>query len=198
MRRTEPTDDILGGLVTAEIDGRHLTDEEISAFFLLLSVAANDTTRQTISHGLRALCQFPDQRELLASDLDRYLPGAVEEMVRWATPVMTFRRTATRDADLAGQCINEGDKVVMFYVSANRDESVFTEPWRFDITRAPEHVGFGGGGPHFCLGASLARAMLRSIFRELVTRVPQIELGEPSYLVGNFIQGIKSMPYWLG
>jgi cytochrome P450 len=195
LRRAEPADDILTGLVTAEVDGEHLTDEEIAAFFVLLSVAANDTTRNTISQGMRALCRFPDQRALLASDVERYLPEAVEEMVRWATPVMTFRRTATRDAELSGMPISEGDKVVMFYVSANRDESVFTDPWRFDITREPVHVGFGGGGPHFCLGASLARSMLRSVFRELVSRAPTVELGEPRFLIGNFIQGITSMPY---
>jgi cytochrome P450 len=195
LRRAEPADDILTGLVTAEVDGEHLTDEEIAAFFVLLSVAANDTTRNTISQGMRALCRFPGQRELLASDVERYLPAAVEEMVRWATPVMTFRRTATRHAELAGMPISEGDKVVMFYVSANRDESVFPDPWRFDITREPTHVGFGGGGPHFCLGASLARSMLRSMFRELVSRAPALELGEPHFLIGNFIQGITSMPY---
>ena len=116
-------------------------------------------------------------------------------MVRWATPVMTFRRTATGPAELNGTSIGEGDKVVMFYVSANRDESVFADPWRFAITREPAHVGFGGGGPHFCLGASLARSMLRSMFRELVSRAPGLELGEPRFLVGNFIQGISTMPY---
>jgi len=194
-RRAAPGDDILSGLVTAQVDGERLTDEQIAAFFVLLSVAANDTTRQTISHGALALCRFPDQRALLASDLEHHLPGAVEEMVRWATPVMTFRRTATRDTDLAGQPIADGDKVVMFYVSANRDETVFPQPWRFDITREPEHVGFGGGGPHFCLGASLARAMLRAVFRELVQRVPKLEVGEPRQLIGNFVQGITAMPY---
>jgi cytochrome P450 len=194
-RRAEPADDVLTGLVTAEVDGERLTDEDIGAFFVLLSVAANDTTRQTISHGALALGRFPDQRALLASDLDGYLPGAVEEMVRWATPVMTFRRTATRDSELHGMPISEGDKVVLFYVSANRDETVFPDPWRFDITREPQHVGFGGGGPHFCLGASLARSMLRSVFRELVTRAPTLEVGEPRFLVGNFIQGITTMPY---
>ena len=194
-RRGDPADDILTGLVTAEVDGERLTDEEIAAFFVLLSVAGNDTTRQTISHGMRALCRFPDQRILLASDPDRYLPNAVEEMVRWATPVMTFRRTATRDTVLDSTPISEGDKVVMFYVSANRDASVFRDPWRFDITREPQHVGFGGGGPHFCLGAFLARSMLRSIFRELAARAPTLEVGQPCFLVGNFIQGITSMPY---
>lgn len=194
-RRAEPGDDILTGLVMAEVDGQHLTEEDIAAFLVLVSVAANDTTRQSISHGMRALCRFPDQRALLASDLERHLPGAVEEIIRWATPVMTFRRTVTRDAELNGVPISEGDKVVMFYVSANRDDSVFPDPWRFDITREPQHVGFGGGGPHFCLGASLARSMLRSMFRELVTRAPTLELGEPHFLIGNFIQGITAMPY---
>ena len=195
LRRAEPGEDILSGLVTAEVDGEQLTDEDIAAFLVLLSVAANDTTRQTISHGMRALCLFPDQRRLLASDVERYLPDAVEEMVRWATPVMTFRRTATRDAVLDGTEISAGDKVAMFYVSANRDERVFPDPWRLDITREPAHVGFGGGGPHFCLGASLARSMLKSMFRELVTRAPTLELGEPRFLIGNFIQGITTMPY---
>jgi cytochrome P450 len=194
-RRADPGDDILTGLVMAEVDGQRLTEEDIAAFLVLVSVAANDTTRQSISHGMRALCRFPDQRALLASDLERYLPDAVEEIIRWATPVMTFRRTVTRDAALNGVTVSEGEKVVMFYVSANRDESVFPDPWRFDITREPQHVGFGGGGPHFCLGAALARSMLRSMFRELVTRAPNLELGEPRFLIGNFIQGITAMPY---
>jgi cytochrome P450 len=194
-RRAEPGDDILTGLVQAEVDGQRLTEEDIAAFLVLVSVAANDTTRNSISHGMRALCRFPDQRALLSSDLERRLPSAVEEIVRWATPVMTFRRTATRDAELNGMSISEGEKVVMFYVSANRDETVFPDPWRFDITREPQHVGFGGGGPHFCLGASLARSMLRSMFRELITRAPTLELGEPKLLMGNFIHGITAMPY---
>lgn len=194
-RRVDPGEDILTGLVQAEIDGVRLTPEEISAFLVLVSVAANDTTRNSISHGMRALCRFTEQRGLLASDLEKYLPGAIEEIIRWATPVMTFRRTATGDAELNGVAISEGEKVVMFYSSANRDESVFPDPWRFDITREPQHLAFGGGGPHFCLGASLARSMLRSMFRELVTRAPTLELGEPKLLVGNFINGITRMPY---
>jgi cytochrome P450 len=194
-RRVEPGEDILTGLVQAEVDGERLTEEDIAAFLVLVSVAANDTTRNSISHGMRALCRFPEQRALLASDLERYLPGALEEIIRWATPVMTFRRTATRDAELNGVTITEGEKVVMFYNSANRDESVFPDPWRFDITREAQHVGFGGGGPHFCLGASLARSMLRSMFRELITRAPTLQLGEPKFLIGNFIHGITAMPY---
>jgi cytochrome P450 len=194
-RRAEPGEDILTGLVQAEIDGVQLTPEEISAFLVLVSVAANDTTRNSISHGMRALCRFPEQRDLLTSDLEKYLPDAIEEIIRWATPVMTFRRTATADTELNGVPISEGEKVVMLYSSANRDESVFPDPWRFDITREAQHVAFGGGGPHFCLGASLARSMLRSVFRELVSRAPTLELGEPKLLVGNFINGITQMPY---
>jgi len=194
-RRVDPGDDILTGLVQAEVDGQQLTEEEIAAFLVLVSVAANDTTRNSISHGMRALVEFPEQRALLESDLEGRLPNAVEEIIRWATPVMTFRRTATRDAVLGGVTIAEGEKVVMFYNSANRDESVFPDPWRFDITREAQHVGFGGGGPHFCLGASLARTMLRSTFRELITRAPTLELGEPKLLIGNFIHGITAMPY---
>jgi cytochrome P450 len=194
-RRTDPGEDILTGLVQAELDGQRLTEEEIAAFLVLVSVAANDTTRNSISHGMRALTQFPEQKALLEEDLERHLPGAIEEIIRWATPVMTFRRTATRDAELNGVAIAEGEKVVMFYNSANRDESVFPDPWTFDITREAQHVGFGGGGPHFCLGASLARSMLRSMFRELITRAPTIEFGEPTFLMGNFIHGITAMPY---
>ncbi|MEW6472441.1 MAG: cytochrome P450 [Actinomycetota bacterium] len=195
QRRAEPGEDILTGLVQAEVDGQRLTEEEIAAFLVLVSVAANDTTRNSISHGMRAFKQFPEQLALVSSDLERYLPGAIEEIIRWATPVMTFRRTATRDTELNGVRIAEGEKVVMFYNSANRDESVFPDPWTFDITRDAQHVGFGGGGPHFCLGASLARSMLRSMFRELITRAPNLELGEPTFLMGNFIHGITAMPY---
>jgi cytochrome P450 len=194
-RRVDPGDDILTGLVEAELDGQRLTEEEIAAFLVLVSVAANDTTRNSISHGMLALQQFPDQRALLSAGIEHHLAGAIEEIIRWATPVMTFRRTATRDTELNGVAISEGEKVVMFYNSANRDETVFPEPWRLDITREAPHVGFGGGGPHFCLGASLARSMLRSMFRELITRAPTLELGEPKFLIGNFIHGITAMPY---
>ena len=194
-RRTDPGEDILTGLVEAELDGQRLTEEEIAAFLVLVSVAANDTTRNSISHGMLALQRFPDQLALLTSDLEGLLPGGIEEIIRWATPVMTFRRTATRDTELNGTTIAEGEKVVMFYNSANRDESMFPDPWTFDITREAQHVGFGGGGPHFCLGASLARTMLRSMFRELITRAPTLELGDPKFLMGNFIHGITAMPY---
>jgi cytochrome P450 len=193
-RRAVPAADLMTALVQAEVDGERLTDDEICAFFVLLSVAGNDTTRNSISHGMKALCDGPDQRALLTSQFDKHIGTAVEEVVRWATPVMTFRRTATRDTEIAGQPIAAGDKVVMFYAAANRDETVFSHPERFDITRHPnEHVGFGGGGPHFCMGASLARRQLRAIFRELLGRVPNLELGDPELLVGNFIHGITKM-----
>jgi cytochrome P450 len=194
-RGSAPGEDLMTSLVQAEVDGERLTEEEISAFFVLLAVAGNDTTRHTTSHGLKALCEFPDQRRLLMDDLGGRIETAVEEIVRWATPVMTFRRTATRATEVRGQPIAEGEKVVLFYISGNRDETAFDHPERFDVLRSPNrHVGFGGGGPHYCLGASLARTQLRAIFTEVLTRLPDIEAGEPEPLVGNFINGIKRMP----
>jgi cytochrome P450 len=194
-RRDDPGEDLMTALVQAEVDGERLAEEEISAFFVLLAVAGNDTTRHTTSHAMRALCDFPDQRRLLTDGLEGVVETAVEEFVRWATPVMTFRRNAACDTDLRGQAIGAGEKVVMFYVSANRDEQAFEHPERFDVLRSPNrHVGFGGGGPHYCLGASLARTQLRAIFTELLTRLPDIEVGDPEPLVGNFINGIKRMP----
>jgi cytochrome P450 len=194
-RSQSPTDDLMSALVHTEVDGERLTEAEIGAFFVLLSVAGNDTTRHTTSHALRALTEYPEQRKLLLEDLDGRIATAIEEFVRWASPVMTFRRTATRDTKLGEQQIAAGEKVVMFYHSANRDPEAFDEPERFDVLRHPNHhAGFGGGGPHYCLGASLARTQLRSIIGELLRRLPDIEAGEPEVLVGNFINGIKRMP----
>jgi cytochrome P450 len=185
-------------LVQAEVDDEKLTHQEIAAFFVLLSVAGNDTTRHTTSHTAVALQANPDQRALLAEDPAGRMETAVEEFVRWASPVMTFRRTATQDTDIAGHPVAEGEKVVMFYVSANRDETAFEEPERFDVARSPNHhVGFGGGGPHYCLGASFARTQLRTIWTELLTRAPGLQVGEPEPLVGNFIDGVKRLPYSL-
>jgi len=193
-RRARPRDDLMTALVEAEIDDRRLTDNEIGAFCTLLAIAGNDTTRQTTSHGMKALCDNPEQRALLIEDPDGRLGGAVEEIIRWATPVVQFRRTATRDVTLGGQQLRAKEKVVLLYASANRDDSAFVDPWTFDVLRAPnEHLGFGGGGPHYCLGAHLARTQLRSLFRELLTRVPNLEVGEPQYGRANFINGITTM-----
>ena len=198
-RREQPADDLITDLVQAEVDGERLSDAEISAFLVLLSVAGNDTTRHTTSHAMRALVDFPDQRALLLDDLEGRMETAVEEFVRWASPVMTFRRTATRDTEISGQPVAAGEKVVMFYPSANRDESAFERPNELDVGRAPNrHVGFGGGGPHFCMGAALARTQLNAIFTELLGRFPQLEVGEPTYVVGNFVNGITAMPFATG
>ncbi|HEY2204388.1 MAG TPA: cytochrome P450 [Pseudonocardia sp.] len=194
-RREEPADDLMTALVRAELDGQRLTDPEIAAFFVLLCVAGNDTTRQTSSHTIKALCDHPEQREALVADYDGRIGTAVEEFVRWASPVLTFRRTARADTEVGGQKIAQGEKVVMFYRSGNQDESVFDRPLRFDISRTPNnHVGFGGGGRHFCLGSHLAKTQLRALFRELLTRLPDLEAGQPEYLAGNFINGIKRLP----
>jgi cytochrome P450 len=194
QRAERPADDLMTALVQAEVDGERLSHAEIAAFFVLLSVAGNDTTRHTTSHAMRALSVNPDQRGLLMEDLDQRLPAAVEEFVRWASPVMTFRRTTTREVEIHGERLPAGEKVVLFYNSANRDEQAFNDPWRFDVTREPNrHVGFGGGGPHYCLGASLARTQLRAIFGELMRVIPDIEAQEPELLRSAFIHGVKRM-----
>lgn len=194
-RRKRPGDDLFSALVNAEVDGDRLTDADVAAFFVLIAVAGNDTTRQTTSHALKALTDFPAERAWLAAAFDDRIGTAVEEFIRWATPVMTFRRTAATDLELGGQQISAGEKVVMFYTSGNRDTEVFDHPERLDLSRDPNpHVGFGGGGVHFCLGAHVARAQLRAIFGELLRQVPEIEAGEPAYVPGNFIHAIRSMP----
>jgi cytochrome P450 len=194
-RAEAPTDDLVSALVTANIDGEQLTSAELASFFILLVVAGNETTRNALSHALMLLTEYPDQRALLLADLENRLGGAVEEIVRYASPVIFMRRTLTRDYAMNGQDYCEGDKVVLFYYSANRDESVFADPERFDITRSPNpHVGFGGAGPHFCLGSHLARRELTVMLRELLTRVPDITAGEPDRLLSSFINGIKRMP----
>lgn len=195
QRRNHPGDDLFSSLVNAEVDGDRLTDADVAAYFVLLAVAGNDTTRQTTSHALKALTDFPDQRAWLLEDFDNRIGAAVEEFIRFATPVMTFRRTAAADYELGGQAIRAGEKVVMFYASGNRDDRVFDRPDRFDLSRDPNpHVGFGGGGQHYCLGTHVARAQLRAIFGELLRQLPDIEVGDPEYLAGNFIHGIRTMP----
>ena len=195
-RLEHPTDDLTSALMHAEVDGQRLTTQELGSFFVLLVAAGNETTRNAISHGMKALTDHPGERAKLTSDFARVMPSAVEEIVRWASPVIHFRRTAARETELAGQKIEAGDKVVIFYNSANRDESAFNDPYRFDVTRSPnDHVGFGGGGPHFCLGANLARREISVMFDELFRRLPDIAInGEPDMLLSGFIHGIKRMP----
>jgi cholest-4-en-3-one 26-monooxygenase len=196
QRRAEPRQDIVTTLLESEIDGESLTEMDFNLFFMLLSVAGNETTRNAIAHGMNAFLEHPDQWALLVSDPETHIPGAVEEILRWASPVMFFRRNVTRDIELGGQHIREGDKVSLWYISANRDESIFDDPFRFDITRDPNpHIAFGGGGPHFCLGAQLARLEIRLLFEELATRVPVLESPpRPDRLRSNFIAGIKHLP----
>jgi cytochrome P450 len=198
QRRAHPESDVMSQLVQAEVEGRQLTDDELGAFFVLLSVAGNDTTRNTITFTTVALQQFANQRALLEQDFDGKIKVAIEEFVRWTTPVMTFRRTATQDTVLRDQEIKQGDWVVIIYSSGNRDERVFDDPYTFDITRNPNpHVAFGGGGPHSCMGMFLARMQLEAIFRELIFCAPGLRVREPEYLTGNFVRAVKSLPYTL-
>jgi cytochrome P450 len=194
-RRSHPGDDLMTSIVNAEVDGHRLTDEEIGAFLIVMSSAGNDTTKQTTSHAMLALANHPEQRDWLMEDFDGRITWAIEEFVRWSSPVLQFARFATEDTEIAGQRINAGDKLGLFYCSANRDEAVFDEPHTFNLQRSPNpHLGFGGGGPHFCLGNQLAKAELRNLFRELLTRLKRIEFGEPDLLLSNFVHGIKRLP----
>jgi cholest-4-en-3-one 26-monooxygenase len=193
--RQEPKDDIITKLLAADVDGDQLSDLDFNRFFELLVLAGNETTRNAISHGMRAFIEHPEQFELLAAD-PLLIDSAVDEILRWASPVLYFRRNVAEPIDYRGVQLREGDKVSIWYVSANRDEDVFEDPFRFDITRSPNpHVSFGGGGPHHCLGAHLARAELRILFGELVRRVQEVEpSGPPSFLRSNFLGGIKHLP----
>jgi cytochrome P450 len=193
-RLANKRDDIISALLHGEVDGERMTPIQFDGFFALLAIAGNETTRNQTSHGMRLLLEHPEERRRLAAD-PSLLPSAIEEMLRYNPPVMYFRRTATQDVELAGQRIREGDKVTLYYPSANRDENVFPEPDRFDIGRSPnEHLAFGFG-EHYCVGAHLARMQLRVLFEEVLTRMPDIELdGEISRLRSHFIDGIKRMP----
>ena len=195
-RRKEPRNDIVSTLLGADIDGDQLTEMEFNLFFMLLSVAGNETTRNAIAHGLNAFLEHPEEYQKLVEDPAGRIASATEEILRWASPVMYFRRNVTQDTELRGQKLSAGDKVSIWYVSANRDEDVFPDPFRFDIGRSPnEHLAFGGGGPHFCLGSSLARMEIHVLFEELARRVPRLEqLGDPQPLRSNFIGGIKHLP----
>jgi cholest-4-en-3-one 26-monooxygenase len=195
LRKSDPRDDIVTKLINSEIDGDKLSDAEFEFFMLLLTVAGNETTRNTTSWGMHALMQHPDQYKMLVENPE-LLNNAVEEVLRWASPVYYFRRTAMADTIINGQQIAKDDKIVMWYISANRDENVYQDPFTFDITRQDvEHVAFGGGGTHFCLGANLARAELRILFAELLERIPDMQMtAEPDILRSNFIGGVKHMP----
>jgi cytochrome P450 len=195
-KRRNPGDDIASTLVQAEIDGDRLTDGELQFFFLLLVNAGGDTTRNLVAAGMQQLFDHPAERARLAGDLDGLLPTAVEEMLRYTSPVANFQRTVMADTELGGQQLRAGDRVVMFYGSANRDEDVFADADRFDVGRSPNpHVAFGAGGPHLCLGMHVARIEIAAMFRELLARLPDLEpAGEPELLASSFIAGVKSMP----
>ena len=195
VRKEHPTEDVTSALVNTNVDGEALTDTEVAAFFILLVVAGNETTRNAISHGLLAMTQHPDQRALWQGDPDTIAATGVDEVVRWGSPVIWMRRTVAGDTVLDGTELHDGDKVIMFYNSANRDEDVFDDPYIFDVRRSPNpHIGFGAAGPHFCLGAHLARQEIEVMFRRLFERLPDIEASsEPDRLLSPFINGIKHM-----
>jgi methyl-branched lipid omega-hydroxylase len=192
-RRSHPRDDLTTALVQAEVDGERLTSAEIASFFILLITAGNETTRNAISHGLVALTANPSERATWWADFDGVARTAVEEIVRWSSPVIYMRRTLKEDVDVRDTTIRAGEKVAMFYASANRDEEHFPDPYRFDVRRDPNpQVGYGAGGPHFCLGANLARREITMAFRELHAQVPDIRASsEPAILRSGFIHGIK-------
>jgi cytochrome P450 len=198
-RRAKPTDDLTSQLVFNELGEELLAPHEIPPFFILLAVAGNDTTRTAISHGMNLLAQHPDQRAIWQGDLDGVTPTAVEEIVRVASPVTFMRRTTTRDVSVGGRDFKEGEKLVLFYGAANRDPREFDDPETFDVRRDPNnHVGFGGPGPHFCLGAHLARREVSVAFRQLLTRLPDIEVvgdAVPLDAMGiPLVGGIKHLP----
>ena len=198
LRRDDPRDDIVTTLLNAEIEGEQLSELEFDMFMLLLTVAGNETTRNATAAGMHALLQHPEQFAKLLANADdaTYLSVAIDEILRWATPVLHFRRTATADAEIRGRQIKAGDKVLIWHISANRDEEVFEDPFRFDLERRPnEHVAFGGGGAHYCLGANLAKLELEIIFAEVLSRMPDIAAAGPAEMLrSNFIGGVKHLP----
>lgn len=195
-RRANPRDDLTTSLVQAEVDGEKLTSAEIASFFILLSAAGNETTRNAISHGMVALSRYPEEREMWWADFDGMAGTAVEEIVRWASPVIFMRRNLTEDIEMHGIEMRAGDKISLWYNSGNRDEAKFANPWLFDVSRDPNpHMGYGGGGAHFCLGANLARREIRVMFEELHRQIPDIvAVEEPAILHSAFIHGIKRLP----
>jgi cytochrome P450 family 142 subfamily A polypeptide 1 len=198
-RRGGDGDDLVSLVVNADVDGERLTDEDLVFETMLILVGGDETTRHVISGGLDALLRHPDQLARLREDPDRLMTSAVEEMLRWVTPIQNMNRTATRDVELNGQSIREGDRMLLLYPSANRDEAVFDDPFRFDVARDPNpHLAFGGFGRHHCLGAQLARLELRVLFETVLERLPGIALVEPDAPPprrrGNFVLGIESLP----
>jgi cytochrome P450 len=195
-RRSDPQDDLISKLVHAEIEGERLTEREFDTMFLILVVAGNETTRQAIAHGMLALVEHPEEWRRLRDDPDLVWTAGADEILRWSSPVLHFRRTATRDVELGGQTIRSGDKVVVWYVSANFDEDAFEEPLRFDAGRRPNpHVTFGGGGPHYCLGAHLAKLEVQVMFDMLLPRIAELELtAPPQRMRTNFTNALKRMP----
>jgi methyl-branched lipid omega-hydroxylase len=195
-RLEHPENDLTTTLVHAEVDGEAMPPEDLGPFFLLLIAAGNETTRTAISQGMWAFTQFPHEKRKWQADLDGLSASAVEEIIRWASPVMHMRRTVTRDTTFAGVQMQRNQKIAMWYISANRDEKYFPDPYRFDIARTPNEQGaFGTGGAHFCLGAHLARREVTAMFVELFRRMPDIEAtAEPEKLRSNFIRGIKRLP----
>ena len=193
-RRERPTDDLTSVLVHAEVEGQKLDEQEIVMGFFLLMAAGNDSTKATYCSGMRAILEQPDQRRLLLENRS-LIPSAVEESLRMFPAFAHFARTATCDAEIAGQTIREGQKVVMWYVSSNREESRYADPDRFDVRRNPEHQAFGAGGRHFCLGTALARLELRILFEETLARYPAMELdGEPTWVLSTFVNQLKTLP----
>ncbi len=194
-KRVDPHADLMSSLTTVEVEGERLSDMELELFFLLLTVAGNETTRNLMSGAMHAFFVHPEQWQRLVDDRS-LLPTAVDEMLRFVSPVMNFRRTAMCDLTLSGTNVAAGDKVVFFHTSANRDEDVFDDPDRFDVSRDPNpHIAFGGGGPHFCLGTNLARMEIRVMFEHLLDRMPDIrQAGEAQRLQSQFINGVKHLP----
>ncbi|MDQ1397335.1 MAG: hypothetical protein QOG64_2594 [Acidimicrobiaceae bacterium] len=195
-RTANPKEDLSSRLVHSQVEGRAFDEIDFGLMFVLLVDAGGDTTRNLVAGGMDALFQHPDELALLQDGLDGRMPAAMEELLRWVSPVTYMRRTATTDAEVGGQQVKAGDKVVLYYGSANRDDAVFADPYRLDLTRTPnDHVAFGGGGPHFCLGAHLARIEVDALLRELLTRLPDVApSGETEWLASTFISGPKHLP----
>jgi cytochrome P450 len=196
QKRAQPSDDIASMIVNGEIDGVPIDETDFNLYFILLVDAGGDTTRNLVTGGIHALLEHPDEMSRLRADVDGVLTSGIEEMLRWVSPVVYMRRSAKEAVRVGDQEIGAGDKIVMYYGAANRDPEAFDDPERFDLTRKPnEHVAFGGGGPHFCLGAHIARIEIEELLREVLTRMEGLELaGDPVWLESNFISGLKNMP----